>query len=139
LPPEYRTATTPPLLEIVRVSESLWADGPDLDGAGGLGAVAFFDVVVVVEDDDVEDDEPLADAFPSDFDFVFSALAGAAVVVVVDSGGAVLVVDEAGDAASVNVSAVAPGRGSVLAGGAGAEDDVAPAEGLAGSASTAGA
>src|SRR5205823_4930914 len=73
----------------------------------------------------------------SDLGLALVSPVGATVLVVVDDsgGGAVLVVDD-GVAASTKVSAVAPGRGSVLAGGAGAEDDVGPAEGRAGPAST---
>ena len=63
---------------------------------------------------------------------------GWTVVVVVEGsvggGGAVLVVGAGGAAASTKVPADTPGRGSVLAGGVGTEeDDVDPAEGLAGS------
>ena len=127
------------MLEIVRVSDGGWDDGPGRDGGGCVVVVvAFFDVVAVVDDDDVEDDESLV--FGSDLGFTVEPVTGPAVLVVVDdSGGALLVVGPTGAAASVKVSAVAPGRGSVLAGGAEAEDDVGPAEGLAGPASTAGA
>jgi hypothetical protein len=102
-------------------------DGPD-------GPVVFLSVVVVVDDDVVDD---FADVLASDFALSF---AGLAVVLVVDDGGsgvggAVLVVDGSTPAApafgSTGVPAVAP----VLAGDAGAGDDVAPAEGLAGAAS----
>ena len=101
--------------------------------------VIFFGVVEVEVDDDVEPAgrsewlSPLV----SDLGFAFESSGGAVVVVVDDvSGGAVLVVE--GTAASVKVPAVTPGRGSVLAGGAEAGFDVAPAEGLAGAASTGG-
>ena len=79
------------------------------------------------------------------FDF---GLAVVAVVALVDveggsgAGGAVAVVDggvAAADAAgSIKLPAVAPGRGSELAGDAWAGDDVAPAEGRAGAASDGG-
>src|SRR5439155_5694514 len=80
----------------------------------------------------------LVEPLESDLGLIWPSSAGAAVVVVVDDsgGGAVLVVDD-GAAASRKVSAVAPGRGSVLAGGAEAEEDAGSAEGLAGPASTA--
>jgi hypothetical protein len=97
--------------------------------------VVGFLAVVVVVDDFVDFLEPDF-AFASDF----------AVVVVVDvdvvssGGAAVVVVDDDVAAAAVSISgpAVAPGRGSVLAGDAWAGVDVAPAEGLAGAASVEG-
>jgi hypothetical protein len=97
--------------------------------------VVLFDVVGVVVDDEAFDprSEPL-EPFWSDFDF--GSTDGSGMVVVGGGAGAVLVVVDA--AASTKVPAVAPGRGSVLAGGVGAGDDVEPAEGLAGSASVGG-
>ena len=111
----------------------------DLEGwAGSLVVVVDFFAVVVVVDD-------LPELFESDFDF---GLAVVAVVALVDVGGGsgatgvVLTVD-GGDAAaaaggSTRAPAVAPGRGSELAGDALAGDDVAPAEGRAGAASVGG-
>lgn len=94
----------------------------------------LFAVVVVVED------------LPDFFWSVLGLSAGLAVVAVVeDEGGAagavtVVEVDDGGAAAatapgSARDPATAPGRGSVLAGDAGAGVDGAPAEGLAGAAS----
>jgi hypothetical protein len=97
--------------------------------------VVFFEAGVVLDDVVVDPlSEPLA--FWSDFDFEVESTAGAVVVVVNGAGGAVLVVE--GTAASTRDPAVAPGRGSVLAGSAEAGDDGAPAEGLAGAASVGG-
>jgi len=97
--------------------------------------VGFLAVVVVVDD--------FVDFFESDFELSFEF--GFAVVAVVDGGGgstgaAVVVVDDEVGAAAVSTRgpAVAPGRGSELAGDAGAGVDVAPAEGLAGAVSVAG-
>jgi hypothetical protein len=84
--------------------------------------------------------EDFVDFFESDFDFD-SGLAVVDVEVDVGSTGAtVVVVDDDEDAAAVPTSgpAVAPGRGSELAGDAGTGVDVAPAEGLAGAASVGG-
>jgi hypothetical protein len=136
LPFEKRTATTPPALEIVLVSAA-WEEPDGFDGACVVVVVLLFDVVVVVDLRVVEEVE----LFGSDF-----GLEGLSVVAVVDVGpgsdtaGAVVVVDEAAAAAAAasKVPAVAPGRGSVLAGGAEAGDDAGPAEGLAGAASTGG-
>lgn len=110
-----------------------------LDWVGGLVVVVVFLAVVVVEDDVVDRPELLE----SDF-----FLAVVAVVALVDvgggsgAGGAVAVVDggvaAAAAAGSIRVPAVAPGRGSELAGDAWAGDDVAPAKGLAGEASVGG-
>jgi hypothetical protein len=104
------------------------------DCPGGVVVVlAFFDVVGVDDDVVVEPlSEPL-EPFWSDFELELESADGSLVVVVVGAGGAVLVVE--GTAASTRVPAVAPGRGSVLAGSAEAGDDGAPAEGLAGAAS----
>jgi len=94
--------------------------------------VVFFGVVVV---DDVERSEwlPLESGFGVDLSPELSVVV---VVVGAAGGGAGLVVD--GVPASTRVPPVAPGRGSVLAGGAWVGDGVAPAEGLAGAASTGG-
>lgn len=93
--------------------------------------VVAFPVVVV--------DEPFG-FLESDFGFV--VVVGLTVVVEDDSGGAgaVTVVEgtAAATAVSARVPAVAPGRGSELAGDASAGVDVAPAEGRAGAASTGG-
>lgn len=90
-------------------------------------------VVVVVED--------FVDFFESVLDFD----SGWAVVVDVEvddgsTGATVVVVDDDEDAAAASTrgQAVAPGRGSELAGDAGTGDDVPPAEGLAGAASVGG-
>ena len=81
----------------------------------------------------------------SAFDFGLAVVAVVALVDVEDgsgAGGAVAVVDggvAAADAAGLTkLPAVAPGRGSELAGDAWAGDDVAPAEGRAGAASVGG-
>jgi len=136
LPFEKRTATIPPALEIVLVSAD-WEEPDGFDGACVVVVVVFFDVVVVVDLRVVDEVE----LFESEF-----GLEACSVVAVVDVGpesdpaGAVVVVDDAAAAAAAasKVPAVAPGRGSVLAGGAAAGDDVGPAEGLAGAASTGG-
>ena len=92
-----------------------------------LVVVGFLAVVVVVDD--------FVDFLESDFELSFEV--DFSVVAVVDVGGGgsgatVVVVDEVGAAAvSTSGPAVAPGRGSELAGDAGAGVDVAPAEGLA--------
>jgi hypothetical protein len=105
------------------------------DGAGGVVVVvAFFDVVVVVVDDVDAIDARSEWLEPFWSDFELESTDGWVVVVVDGGAGAVLVVDDDA-AASTKVPAVAPGRGSVLAGGAEAGDDVEPPEGLAGSAS----
>lgn len=112
--------------------------GDALDWAGGLVVVVVFFAVVVVVDD-------FPELFESDFDF---GLAVVAVVALVDVGGgsgatgAMLTVD-GGVAATAAVGstrapAVAPGRGSELAGDARPGDDAAPAEGRAGGASVGG-
>jgi hypothetical protein len=94
--------------------------------------VVFLAVVVV--------DEDVVDDFPELFDF-FSVVA---VVALVDvdggsaAGGGVTVVDGGVAAGSTRVPAVAPGRGSELAGDAWAGDGVASAEGRAGAASVGG-
>jgi hypothetical protein len=117
----------PPLLEIVRV----W---PWLVTGGAVVVVVLLAVVVVV-DDDVVDDFP---EFLSGFVLVVisAGLPVVAVVVVASGAGAVVVVDDctaAGPAlGSARVPAVAPGRGSGLAGDVGAGDDVAPSVGLDG-------
>jgi hypothetical protein len=129
LPSDHRTVTTPPWLEIVRSTDR---SEPPLDesaGAAVLRSVVVVDLRVV----------DVVEFFESDFFFD-----GLAVVAVVEVGGsgaapAVVVVDGAGGAAALTkVPAVAPGRGSELAGGAGAGGDADPAEGLAGVASTGG-
>jgi DNA-binding response OmpR family regulator len=110
-----------------------------LDWAGGLVVVVVFFAVVVVDEDVVED---LSEFLESDFDFGLEVVA-VVPLVDVDGGsgscGAVTVVD-GGEAAadavgSIRVPAVAPGRGSELAGDAWAGDDVASAEGRAEAAS----
>jgi hypothetical protein len=99
--------------------------------------VDAFDVVVVVVDF-------LVVVVVDDFDFLESEL-GLVVVAVVEVGGGgsgatVVVVDDDEGAAAVPTSgpAAAPGRGSELAGDVEAGVGVAPAEGLAGSASVGG-
>jgi hypothetical protein len=106
-----------------------WAAGP-------VVVVVFFVVVDVVD---------LPELFESDFDF---GLAVVAVVALVDVGGGsgatagAFAVDggvaATAAAGSTRVPAVAPGRGSELAGDAWAGDDVAPAEGRAAAASVGG-
>ena len=77
------------MLEIVRVSDGGWDDGPGRDGGGCVVVVvAFFDVVAVVDDDDVEDDESLVFGF--DLGFPVEPVTGAAVLVVVDDSGGAL-------------------------------------------------
>ena len=84
----------------------------------------------------------LLDFRESDFDLSFDSTL--VVVAVVEVGGGagdvvtVVVVDGGTAAAPTAGPAVAPGRGSVLAGDVGAGDDVASAEGLAGAASVEG-
>jgi len=98
--------------------------------------VDFLAVVVVVD---------LLDPLESGFELFFGSSLTVVAVVEVGGGGivAVVVVDDGAAAAeapaSITGPAVAPGRGSVLAGDAGAGVDVAPAEGLAGAASVGGA
>lgn len=103
-----------------------------------VGVVDRFAVVVVVVDD-------LLELFEPDFDFGFSVVAVVALVDVGGGSGALGVVFTVvgGLAAapadgSTRDPAVAPGRGSELAGDAWAGDDVAPAEGRAGAASSGG-
>ena len=135
-PPENRTAATPPLLEIVLVSFDDWGDEPEgLDDCGGA-VLVVRDVVVVVADDDLVVDEGSVRSVPLESDFDFEPGSEAFLVVFVVVGTTVLVVDAAGIEASANVPAVAPGRGSVLAGDAGAGFDVASAESPAAAVST---
>jgi hypothetical protein len=122
-PPEYRTATTPPALEIVLVSE----DCEEPEVLEDVVVVVFFTVVVVVA---------RPESFDSDFGFAWGSTV--AVVLVVDAADVTVVVLVDAAAASTRFPAVAPGRGSVLAGSAEAGDDGAPAEGLAGAASVGG-
>ena len=97
--------------------------------------VVFFAAVVVVVDDRPELFEP-------DFDFALAVVAlvdvgggSGAGGAVTDVGGGVAAAAAVG---STRAPAVAPGRGSVLAGDAWAGDDGAPADGLAGASSVGG-
>jgi len=134
LPPEYRTATTPPTLLIERVSEVVCDGWTDFDGWEAVVVVAFFGAVVVGVGSGWPEPLPLL----SDFPFDVPSSGGVVLVVVEVSGAAVLVVEGAAAADSARSPAVAPGRGSVLAGDAEAGFDAVPAEGLAGAASSGG-
>ena len=125
LPSDQVTVTTPPRLRSVFVS----VRDDSFDGEVVV-VVGFLAVVVVVDD--------FADFLESEFDLAVEVVveddvvsARTVAVVVVDD-------DVAAAAASISGPAVAPGRGSVLAGDVGAGVDVAPAEGLAGAASVEG-
>ena len=110
------------------------------DCAAGPDVVVVFLAVAVVDEDVVED---LPELFESDFD-CFEVVAVVALVDVAGgSGSGEATVVDGGEAAAVAVGsirapAVAPGRGSELAGDARAGDDVAPAEGRAWAASVGG-
>jgi hypothetical protein len=117
---------TPPLQVIVF----------DVDPCSRESGSVFLCVVVV--EDDVVDDLP---EFLSDFDLEVVAVVALVGVGAGGAGGTITVVagGVAVDAAgSTKVPAVAPGRGSELAGDAWAGDDVASAEGRAEAASLGG-